>query len=141
MSPGSPVTSWLRLVEPSGPFFSPSVLRNVFPQGFDLIEPTVARAVRDNFSEWCAGNRDDRRDAAVHDAWIRWVLCDLLGFDEGVLREGQSLPLSVVAHIPAHHERLAPRFAVVNPAERADVGRPRLLITVCQPGTDLERPL
>jgi hypothetical protein len=127
---------WLSLVEVSGPFLSMPVLMRVFPQGLDARDPDHARELRLAVEEW-EENRDSRRpDPAIHQAWIRFVLCETLRFPSAVLKEGQALPPGLEVRIAEHGETLRPDLAVVETG-----GKPRLLVQVVPAGQDLEKPL
>src|SRR5205814_7342519 len=83
---------WLSLVEVSGPFLSLPVLARVFPQGLDAHDPDMAKNVRLAREEWEADREDRHPDPAIHHAWVRFILRDVLEFPGEVLSEGQSLP-------------------------------------------------
>ena len=67
---------WLSLVETSGPFLSLPVLLRVFPQGLDRRDPDRAARLREAYEDWLERGA---KVPAVHHAWIRCVLRDLLG--------------------------------------------------------------
>src|SRR5207237_1190815 len=78
---------------------------------------------------------------AVHRAWIRFVLRELLELPEDALAEGQTLPPGLEARLPEHDEMLRPDLAIVNPPGTPNAGSPRILVQQYPPGTHLERPV
>ena len=121
---------WLSLMETSGPFLSLAVLLRVFPQELDGLNTDTARRLRLAFEEWEENEQHSRPDPAIHQAWIRFVLTEALGFPANeVLAEGQAIPDSLRIAVPEHVERLRPDMMVVVPAGESDAGTPRLLIS------------
>jgi len=127
---------WLSLVEVSGPFLSMPVLLRAFPQGLDAHDPEGFALLRQAAREW-----EESRDPAIHQAWVRFVLRDMLGFPDEALSEGPALPPGLAAQIAEHGETLRPDLAVINPGETPDAGKPRLLVQILPPDQDLDRPL
>ena len=109
---------WLSLVEVSGPFLSLPVLLRVFPQGLDAHDADHARSLRMAFAEWQDNQTGPRPTAAIHDAWIRFVLTETLGMDEKVLVEGQAVPQSLQVVGPR-----AQRSAPAGPDRQESEGR------------------
>jgi hypothetical protein len=132
---------WLSLVEVSGPFLSLPVLLRVFPQGLDAHDAEHARALRMAFAEWQDNQAGPGPTAAIHDAWIRFVLTQTLGLDEKVLVEGQAVPQSLQVSVPEHSEVLRPERIVKNPKGDPNEGKPRLLIQTYPSGQDLRKPV
>jgi hypothetical protein len=132
---------WLSLVEVSGPFLSLPVLLRVFPQGLDAHDADQARRLRIAFAEWQDNQTGLRPTAAIHDAWIRFVLTETLGLDEKVLAEGQAVPQSLQVSVPEHNEVLRPDRIVKNPKGDAHEGKPRLLIQTYPSDQDLRKPV
>ncbi len=130
---------WLSLVEASGPFVSMPVLARVFPQGLDDVDSDLRARLRSAHEEW----RDDvdgtRPDVAVHHAWIRYFFREALGFGDEDIVPGDRLGLTV--RVPEEHETLTPSFAIVNPDDRDDAGKPRLLISTLPASQDPNKPL
>lgn len=104
---------WLSLVEVSGPFLSMPVLLRVFPQGLDAHDPDVA--LRLAFEEWEDNQGGLRPDPAIHRAWVRHVLREVLEIPDETLAERQSLPPGLEARVAEHGETLRPDLALVNP--------------------------
>jgi superfamily I DNA/RNA helicase len=128
---------WLSLIEVSGPFVSLPVLMRVFPQGLDAHDPEGFSALRGAFGEW----EELNADPAIHTAWIRFVLRDVLGFPEEVAQDGPALPASVSVYVAEHGETLRPDVAIVDPPETPTAGKPRLLVQMLPPGQALEKPI
>ena len=124
---------WLSLVETSGPFLSLPVLLRVFPQDLDGRDPARAARLREAYEDWL-----DRgpRSFAVHQAWVRHVLIDLLGYPADLLAEGQNLPPGLEASQPQHGETLRPDLAL---RHRDPAGRVQLLIKIYPPAQNLAK--
>ena len=108
-------SEWLSLVEVSGPFLSMPVLTRVFPQGLDAHDSEKAGRLRQVFQEWDEDRISENPDRAIHWAWIKFVLTELLEFEEDLLLEGQSIPPSAQAKIEVHNETLRPDFVIKSP--------------------------
>ncbi len=132
---------WLSLVEVSGPFLSIPVLMRAFPQGLDAHDPDHFQNLRLAFDEWDKNCALKLPDPAIHHAWIRFVLEKTLGFEDGLLAEGQAIPTGIHARIEEHHETIRPDLAVMEPAGSPNQGRPRLLVRVFPRDQDVERPV
>jgi hypothetical protein len=132
---------WLSLVETSGPFLSMLVLVRTFPQGLDRPEdePERRRTLAAAYTEWETSQEGRRPDAALHTAWIRFVLGEVLDLPADVLADGQRIPPGLRVTLAEHGETLAPDLAVVNPAGVADAGKPRLLVQIYAAAHDLRR--
>ena len=122
---------WLSLVEASGPFVSPQVLLEVFPQGLEAHQPDLFRTLRMAYEEWL----DNNRDPAIHRAWVSWVLTEVLEFPEEVLRSGQSISPSLKVAFAEHQLTLRPDWVVIDP----DSQKPRLLVQMVPPEQGLEK--
>lgn len=134
-------TEWLSLVEVSGPFLSLPVLLRVFPQGLDAHDPEHARSLRMAFAEWRDNQNSPKPSAAVHDAWIRFVLTQTLSLDERVLAEGQAIPQSLRVVVAEHGETLRPDLIVRSPEGDPDAGKVRLLVQTYPSDQDLRKPV
>ncbi|MFE8597115.1 Eco57I restriction-modification methylase domain-containing protein [Archangium violaceum] len=126
---------WRSLVEVSGPFLAMEVLLRTFPQGLPSSsdEKEVRARLRSAHAEWEAAQEESQGDAALHQAWVRFILGELLELPEEALRQGQSLPQALSVHVAEHGETLRPDLALL------DGETPRLLVSVWGPGQDLER--
>ena len=126
---------WLSLVETSGPFLSLPVLLRVFPQGLEGRDPERARRLREAYEDWL------ERGAtvpAVHHAWIRSVLRDLLEYSDDFLAEGQAIPPGLEAAMATWGEALRPDLVL----KHRDMNKkPVLLIGLYPPGQDLDKPV
>ncbi len=78
------------------------VLMRVFPQGLGGHEPEHFRTLRLAYEEWS----ERKNDPAIHKAWIKFVLGDVLELPDEVIDEGQAVMLQ--ATIPEHGETLRP---------------------------------
>ncbi|MBK6534036.1 MAG: hypothetical protein IPF99_32040 [Deltaproteobacteria bacterium] len=129
---------WLSLVEVSGPFLSMEVLQRVFPDGLDLRADAsdLRERLHVAYEEW-----RDADDLAIHRAWVRYVLREVLEYDPALLVEAQALPPSCSVAVQEHGEVLAPTMALVDPPGRESGGRPRVLFSVVPRGQDLDAAL
>jgi hypothetical protein len=98
---------WLTLLDVSGPFLSVPVLQRAFPQRLDAHDAAHAADLRLAHGEWEEGCRD----AALHQAWVRFVLRHTLELGDEVLRSGQSLPPGVSVRVAEQHETVRSDFA------------------------------
>ncbi len=80
---------WLSLMDVSGPFLSVPVLKDALPNGLDAHDPHIAAEVRAALEEWAdpdAAALGSVDQVEVHLAFVRFVLHDVLGFEDDVLR-------------------------------------------------------
>jgi hypothetical protein len=123
---------WMGLVEHQGPFLSLRVLMGAFPQGLDDDDSGLRAELRLAYQEWREAQSTQIDAAALHTAWVRFVLEEVLGFDKEVLRTESKIPDGVQVG------DLRPNFAVLNPEGHEPEGKPRLLVVVHPPGTHLD---
>ena len=126
---------WLSLVESSGPFLSMPVLLRVFPQGLEQRDPAKASRLREAYEDWLERGT---KQPAIHHAWIRHVLTDLLEYPAEFLVEGQAIPPGMEAAMANFGETLRPEFVLKH---REVDKKPVLLIEHYAPGQDLEKPV
>jgi hypothetical protein len=126
---------WLSLIETSGPFLSLPVLLRVFPQGLDRREPERAARLREAYEDWLERGA---KMPAVHYAWIRHVLHDLLEYPNDFLSEGQAIPPGMEAVMATFGETLRPDIVL---RHREADHKPVLLIGIYPPEQDLEKPV
>jgi hypothetical protein len=100
---------WLSLVETSGPFLSMPVLLRVFPQGLDRRDPGKASRLREAYEDWLERGT---KQPAVHHAWIRHVLAELLEYPTEFLVEGQAIPPGMETVMANYGETLRPEFVL-----------------------------
>lgn len=134
---------WLSLMDISGPFLAEPVLKDAFPQGLEEVEPGKRKLLRQAYDEWRdALELGDDDLTALHKAWIDLVLQQGLELDEDgdgdILKSGDDLPDNLAHKVAEHGVTLRPDYAVVDDqTAKASL----LLISVYQPGTDLNEPL
>jgi len=114
---------WLSLLDISGPFLSLKVLTSAFPQGLNEPDADVARELRLAYEEWANNQQGLRPDPAIHAAWVRFVLRDVLGFTSDLLLTGPAIPEVLKATIAEQGETLRPDLMV----QRAGF-QPRILV-------------
>jgi hypothetical protein len=124
---------WLSLVETSGPFLSLPVLLRVFPQELEGRDPERAARLREAYADWLERGP---KIAAVHQAWVRHVLTDLLGYSPEFQLEGQAIPPGLEARFPVHGETLRPDLVL---RHRDAAAKPCLLIKAYPPGQNLAK--
>ena len=95
---------WLKLIDVSGPFLSVPVLTAEWPD-LEPLEPAMRERVRREHGDWQAGG--DRS------SWIAFVLEELLGWQELVLRDDMNRLALPVAE---HEAVIKPSFTLSDPA-------------------------
>jgi hypothetical protein len=127
---------WLNLVEKTGPFLAVGVLDEAFPQGLDKVETRRRQRVRSAYDEWRdAVDADDPQLAELHREWVRLILEELLDYDASVLKRRDAIPVALTYREPSCGVEIHPDFAAMAGK------KPRLLVTVCPPDTDLNAPV
>ncbi|WP_159942067.1 Eco57I restriction-modification methylase domain-containing protein [Nocardiopsis sp. FR6] len=105
--------NWLGLVEVSGPFLTLPVLREIWPAGLDPLEPGQMRELRRAATLWRDRTGRGAKDPeAGRDAWVRYVLGDLLEWRES-LRTDSLEPLAM--EVAEHDTTVAPSFVLTDP--------------------------
>lgn len=132
---------WLSLVEVSGPFLSMPVLMRVFPQGLEAHDPERFHLLRIAHEEWEEKQGTGRFNPAIHAAWIKFVLSDILQLPPEVIADGQAIPQTLHASIPEQGEVLRPDLVITNPNGGPGAGKPRLLIQTYPYHQDLDKPV
>ncbi|MDO4905796.1 MAG: ATP phosphoribosyltransferase regulatory subunit [Lautropia sp.] len=129
---------WLSLIEVSGPFLAVPVLKEVFPQGLEVLDATKCKRLRQACEEWREGlETDDPRFADLHAAWIDEVLSRGLELDEDgrgdVLKRGRWCAEHLSVTLAEYGVNLEPDFAVVG-----DGGMPLMLVHAHGPDVDFD---
>lgn len=124
----------VKLVEQSGPFLSMPVLLKHFGTGLEAHDPERFRTLRMAYEEW----EEKWDNPAIHNAWIKFVLGDLLELTEKVLAEGQAIPQTLAVTVAEHAETLRPDFVVREPKGGS---KNRMLVRVYPATQDLEKPV
>src|SRR5579883_610145 len=115
---------WLSLLPTSGPFLSMPVLKRVFPNGLDGVEPDLRHRLRTAYEQWVSDQESGEQNVALHTAWILFVLEKVLGMEResgndghrpGLLREGAAIPANL-RHPGEHGLPLAPDYALCDPS-------------------------
>jgi hypothetical protein len=132
---------WLSLVEVSGPFLTMPVLERVFPQGLEPHDPEHVRTLRLAYEEWEDHQQSARPYPALHQAWLRFILQQTLGFSEAVLAQGQAISQTLKATMAEHGETLRPDLVVRNPEGVPHAGKARLLIHTYPSSQPLDKAL
>jgi len=127
---------WLGLIVRDGPFVSPSVLLETFPQGLGSVPTETVQTFRQGFEEWNEGQSDPRK----HIAWVELVLSSVLEHDENYLEcfDGSNpVPEELQYKKVEYGETIAPRFFVCNPDDGPDAEKPRMPVFVHDRAQDL----
>ena len=83
---------WLTLVPHSGPFLSVGVLIEAFPDGLDTVDSKLVAELRAAYGTWSDPENSDYEGveaSELHEAFILFVLRDVLRLDEEVLLRDQ----------------------------------------------------
>lgn len=118
---------WILLIDTEGPFLSLPVLAEVFPQGLDADDPAVVAESRARFDAW----REDGAEA--HEAFVRYVLEELLEYEELVQKPDEELR----AEVPGRRLVLRPSLVIAESPE----SKPALLVSVVDRDHTLDRPV
>jgi hypothetical protein len=131
---------WLSLVEVTGPFLAPPVLNEAFPQGLDLLDPGKRKRLRQTYEEWReALDSEDPEFLKLHQAWIKEVISNCLGFNEdgkgAHLKFGAEIPPALAVQIPEQGITLSPEYVLVDELQN---NKPLLLVQSYVSGVDLQ---
>ena len=127
---------WLSLLEINGPFLSLETLLAIFPQGLPQEGGDLRRRLRLAYEEWLDNQAGQRPDPAIHNAWVRYVLQDVLALPRDRLARGGDRPQLHLA-LPEHGETLVPDYVLIDP----HTDRPHLLVQVVPRTQRLESDL
>jgi hypothetical protein len=126
---------WLSLIEVSGPFIAVSMLEKTLPQGLEAVETPRRQRLREAYEEWRdAVDEDDPQLIELHREWIRLVIMELLEYDREVLHSHNGSDGTCTYRSPDHPVTFSPAYVVRSAGDE----KPRLLISIQPPGTDLE---
>ena len=137
MSSANHHTEWLSLIEQSGPFLSLPVLLRVFPQGLDTVGTDIRRRLAQAYGEWQASQETGKFDPALHHAWIRFVLEEVLELPASALQRDQALPSHLKLNRSEEGEILRPDLALMVPATAGPVADAESDPAMANPTTDL----
>jgi hypothetical protein len=116
--------NWLSLVDVNGPFLSLPVLRRTWPT-LDALDKKARERLRQEHTTWQADT------AAGQQAWIGYVLGELLGWGDALHESG----LDALAYTVAEHDtELRPSFVLVEPGEEVKPDSVRMLGLICPSG-------
>jgi hypothetical protein len=132
-------SDWLSLIEISGPFLAEPVLKEVFPQGLEELDPGKRKRLRQTYEEWCdAVESGDELIDALHTAWIDEVLAHTLELDEDgkgdVLKRAEWCAAHLATALVEHGGGIAPDYAVVDEQQG---NMPLMLVHRYAPNVDL----
>ena len=128
---------WMSLIEVSGPFVAQPILKEIFPQGLDVIDTSVRQRLRAAYSELSLAIEEQDSDLLLlHTEWINFVLKEILEFDDSDLLLKESGDLSKFSHyIEEQQYKYEPDIVVKN-------GSNGLMLIATYPSeTKLEVPL
>lgn len=135
---------WLSLIDVSGPFLTLPVLNEMLPDGLDALQDGLAARLRLALEEKTQAGTE----AAASLAFMDFVLAEVLGYDEEVLRPGREYG-NIRLFLPEFQEELRPDYVLVPPAEvsfsldegaeGAGAGKEPVLLIARAPGKDPEK--
>lgn len=132
--PASQHLEWLRLVDVSGPFLSPTVLDDRLTQGLLGIPTPLRQSLRQAHEEWRdAVDLGDRQLPALHKAWIAHVLRVGLDWSDRELVAGDDPAWRHL--VEEHGVELRPDFTLIG-SDRA----PLAFVQVLPPDGDPGKP-
>ena len=109
---------WLSLLDISGTFLAPPVLKEVYPQGLDALDGLKRKRLRQTYEEWSdsylAGEKEFPK---IHEAWIKEVLISCLDYGHGggqFLKSGQDIPASLHCPIAEYGVTLSPEYVLID---------------------------
>ena len=124
---------WLSLLDISGTFLAPPVLKEVYPQGLDALDGLKRKRLRQTYEEWndsyLAGEKEFPK---IHEAWIKEVLISCLDYGHGggqFLKSGQDIPASLHCPVAEYGVTLSPEFALIDSQRE----KPNLLLIQSYP--------
>jgi len=125
---------WLSLLEISGPLLSIDVLKEKLPQGLESIDASVRKRLRVAYDEWdeaCYENDPDLD--ALHRAWVKMVLHEVLEYEESelIVPEGDEF-----TYRPMEHDgSISADFAIAREGEE----KPDFFVCIQKADTDLDK--
>jgi hypothetical protein len=124
---------WLSLLDISGTFLAPPVLKEVYPQGLDALDGLKRKRLRQTHEEWSdsylAGEKEFPK---IHEAWIKEVLLNCLDYGHGggqFLKSGHDIPASLHCPIAEYGATLSPEYALIESQRE----KPNLLLIQSYP--------
>lgn len=129
-TPAAGIDDWLNLVDPDGAFLTASLLRGVFPQGFDPMPTEQRAALRAQ-----VGDLDGDRGARA--VLRQWLLGTVLEWGDD-LADGPQLPTTSLVRAAEYGVHLRPTQALL---DVDDANRIRVSVFVWPTGTRLDRRL
>ena len=118
---------WLGMVDVEGPFLSVPVLRQAWPTLESLDKPARDR-LRLEHKAWQADPANRQQ------AWIEYVLGELLGWDDGLRWAGADGLASLAIEVPEHEAHVVPTFSLVRPGKEVKPAFTELVGLVCPAG-------
>jgi hypothetical protein len=126
---------WLSLIEVTGPFLTVSALERAFPQGLEYVETPKRQRLRAAYEEWSeAVDDNDPQLRELHREWVRFVLEEILEYDDEVLIPNSELDQPFSLTFAERIGSFVPDLVVLKGRDE----KPRLMISIQNPGTDLE---
>ncbi len=136
---------WLSLIDVSGPFLTLPVLNEKLPHGLDALEDGLATRLRLAWEEKAQAGTE-----AAARAFMHFVLAEVLGYDEEVLRPASEYG-DIRLFLPEFQEELRPDYVLAPPAEGSfsldeepccdEAEKKPVLLVAHAPGKDPERAL
>ncbi|MEQ1934934.1 MAG: restriction endonuclease, partial [Fimbriimonadaceae bacterium] len=121
-TPAKQHAEWLSIVEVSGPFLTLAVLNQHLKIGLDAHDSDLYRSVKEAYEEW-----ESSSSPAIHTAWIRFLLTNVLGYPSECIGEAQAIPESAVANLELQGHRIRPNLVILDPDDLQKVKMPILI--------------
>lgn len=136
MTSGTLHTTWLSLIDRSGPFLSVQVLESALPQGLEAVQTKFKQKLRLAYEEWRdAADNQDPLLAELHKEWIKLVLGEILEYDNSSLISNSSDGIKYT------NEELAIKYMPSLAVKSSVSNKIRFFIDVLPPDTDFEKPI
>jgi len=104
-----------------GPFVTPSIVANAFPNGLEQLDKGLSKGLRSAYESWL-----DSDDPVYHREFINVVLENLLGYRAKHILEDQGIPDAIRYDDRVHHTTVRPSLIIQQP-EFPDRGRVLLM--------------
>lgn len=127
-----PKLEWMGLMDVVGPFVTPAIVAEAFPNGLEGHDSGLLKGLRSAYKTW-----EDSDDPVWHREWVNVVLSSVLGYQEKHILQDQAIPESINYVDRTHHTTIRPTFIIHQP-EFPDRGR--ILVMRLPKGESTSKP-
>lgn len=127
-----PKLEWMGLMDVVGPFVTPAIVADAFPNGLEGHDSGLLKGLRSAYKSW-----EDSDDTIWHREWVNVVLTSVLGYQEKHILQDQAIPDSMKCVDRTHHTTIRPTFIIHQP-EFPDRGR--ILVMRLPKGESTSKP-